>query len=41
MLTGIRYLRMGKIRQIISKIIDRYIERSLQKQANRLHGRDK
>ncbi len=41
MLTGIRYLRMGKIRQIISKIIDRYIERSLQKQANRLHRRDK
>ena len=41
MLTGIRYLRMGKIIQIINKIIDRYIERSLQKQANRLHGRDK
>ena len=29
---------MGKIRQIISKIIDRYIERSLQKQANKLQN---
>tara|TARA_R100000700_G_C3145645_1_gene125999 strand:+ start:976 stop:1101 length:126 start_codon:yes stop_codon:yes gene_type:complete len=41
MLIGIRYLRMGKIRQIISKIIDRWVEKSWQRKANKLHGRIK